>query len=359
MKKVKMSCYEYDKIIVRHILVSNEEDVVKLFFKFIYLFILIVLITFIFSCKKITDPILDESIFKIAFTSMGDSTWDIFLVNSDGTGLTNFTDSNFNCTLPQFAPNGKSILYHALDNLGPTIGTVDDWIIKGIGNNYYLTLLKGHTSEPDFCFSPDGLQLVFSYTGSIFLISSDGSNLKRIKDIGDSFYMQPIFSPDGLSILFHNSSSIYTIDLNGSNLKVILDKFEYFKNPQYSHDGSKILFENNSSIKIINLNHDFPYVPETIIESSETITNVQISPNDSFILYQTSVLGDWFIYSANIDGQNIKKLTVGELPYFSSDGNKIVYKYQRDIYIMNSDGSNKKRLTFDGAWSHVLQPIPK
>ena len=82
------------------------------------------------------------------------------------------------------------------------------------------------------------------------------------------------------------------------------------------------------------------------------------------------------IYVMNSDGTNVKRLTtttaVNYKPTWSADGTKIVFTSTRDaphpsaygiassyeIYIMNADGSNVKRVTNDsyGEWDPVLSP---
>lgn len=74
------------------------------------------------------------------------------------------------------------------------------------------------------------------------------------------------------------------------------------------------------------------------------------------------------IFSSNIDGSNVVKLTdtknVDEdWPVWSPDGTRIAYLSGNKIYIMNADGSEKKRLTKSGvpellsAWSPDGQQI--
>ena len=102
-----------------------------------------------------------------------------------------------------------------------------------------------------------------------------------------------------------------------------------------------------------------------------------IAPDGSQIVFTSTIGGDLDIYSMDPDGQNVRQLT-DEIGYdggafYSPDASKIVYRarypegedeladYQRlltdnlvrpgvlDIYVMDADGSNKQRLTDNGA----------
>ena len=70
------------------------------------------------------------------------------------------------------------------------------------------------------------------------------------------------------------------------------------------------------------------------------------------------------IYVMDEDGSNLRRLThdsaVDEFPDWSPDGRQISFTSTRDgksdIYVMNADGSNQHRLTFDpaGAYDSTL-----
>lgn len=102
-----------------------------------------------------------------------------------------------------------------------------------------------------------------------------------------------------------------------------------------------------------------------------------IAPDGSRIVFTSTRDGDLDIYSMNPDGSDVRQLTnepgYDGGPFFSPDGSKIVYRarypeseeeladYQAlladglvrpgvlDIYVMDADGSNRVRLTDNGA----------
>lgn len=87
-------------------------------------------------------------------------------------------------------------------------------------------------------------------------------------------------------------------------------------------------------------------------------SNPSMSPDGSKIVFGSARYGLGDICIINSDGSDRKRLTntdayEGE-PVFSPDGSKIVFVSERDssgeIYLMNSDGSNQARLTYNGSY---------
>jgi hypothetical protein len=92
--------------------------------------------------------------------------------------------------------------------------------------------------------------------------------------------------------------------------------------------------------------------------TSGSEANPAWSPDGTRIAFSSFRDGNWEIYVMNSDGQNQKRLTQSSAdmdrnPAWSPDGSRIAYSSQRDtnndIYVMNADGSNSVRLTEDPA----------
>ena len=102
-----------------------------------------------------------------------------------------------------------------------------------------------------------------------------------------------------------------------------------------------------------------------------------LSPDGKHVVFTSNRDNPLYdIYVMNSDGSNVKRLTItaaaNDKPTWSADGSKIVFTSTRnaadpnargvgaswEVYIMNADGSNQKRITFNnvGEWDPQLSP---
>ena len=193
-------------------------------------------------------------------------------------------------------------------------------------------------------WSPDGRQLAFASNRSgnanfnIFVMNADGSNIRSVvEDSGNEFASS--WSPDGQKILFQTKRSdetawdIYVVNIDGSDEKVLINTDMEEQLPVWSPDGSKFA-------------------------------------------YQAGHLGQGIdIYIANADGTGAMRLTDGNgtrhsAPAWSPDGTQIAFESDRhqpptgtrtplaqyEIYVMNPDGSNMRRLTSSQPLEAVRNP---
>jgi len=200
-------------------------------------------------------------------------------------------------------------------------------------------------------------KIVYSsqYTG-INLMDIDGdNNILLNSSIRGSF---PQFSPDGRSIVFQATienmcSDIFLMDIGGWDCVRITynDGFYSYQLPKFSPDGTTILFESSPLNIIYQINVDGTDLRSlTDRYTTGQDRNPQFSPDGSKIVWESSVNpNSWDIFIMNSDGTNKTNLTNDPYhstsPSFSPNGSKIIYSSQGEVYLMNSNGSNKIQLT--------------
>ncbi len=247
------------------------------------------------------------------------------------------------------------------------------WTVKSDGSE--LKFLVGTTPDGrDFglCpeWSPDGNWIVANdRIGRIWMVSADGDSFVQITQGEMKWY--PSFSPDGKKIAFSTPDSdhigqrgIRIFDLANNSEKFV---FAYGYSPSWSPDGSQLVF--NGYLKQNNQWYAGVIVCDTSGMNARMVCEVDNAPNEkaaSFspdgakIVFHQKTKKDASnqIWVVNTDESNPRKLTRkgGAWPSWSPDGSKIVYtkislndltqEGNGDLYIINPDGSDEKRLTF-------------
>lgn len=263
----------------------------------------------------------------------------------------------FEDTDPSWSPDGKWIAYTHFRR--DTIGWDGIYIIDTSGTTLKPYIKGGR--DPDW--SPDGSYIAFVYSRNIYIASTDStSEIIQLTNNGNSF--EPSFSPDGNWIAF-NISITTKNDTSGINI-IKVDRsckywaiagvmndwstsgFVYAKGvsvkPGYSHAEIFICDSEGRNIKRLTYNGN-----DTGMEgySSGYLDNnwPSWSPDGKYIAWQH----DWEVWIMNADGSNQKRLTDGERPSWSPDSKKIVFsRYVEDhnaLYIMNCDGTNIEKIT--------------
>jgi Tol biopolymer transport system component len=206
----------------------------------------------------------------------------------------------------------------------------------------------------------DGTQIIFQSTQpgfpdeQIFTMNVDGSN-KKLKSTGLGRTTCSYFSPDGEWIYF---SSTHKKNPGPQAKSDMSQGYVWMVNPDFDlyrvrPDGTGI---------------------ETVITKRGYVAETTISPDGSYMTFTGGFDGDLEIYRSDLDGNNIKRLTYDfgydGGPFVSWDGEQIVYRrapsfknaeeradYLRlwkmnlvrpsrmDLWLMDSDGENKRQVT--------------
>jgi Tol biopolymer transport system component len=233
-----------------------------------------------------------------------------------------------------------------------------------------------HVSDP--CLSSDGSKICFLKRRSfdtydcneLVVINADGTNEKVICPYEEGVLnLYPSFSPDGKKIVFlrpsprsssinarfDRNSKVCVIGIDGSNLQ---DYATALSNPKYSPDGKTIYGF---------IRHTVVMDPPVLVSAIDIATKknstvgrimlkadeIKYSPDCRHIVFTGFDSMDkngayqYEIYTADLNGTNVKKLTQDGgpnlEPTFTADGSQIIFlHWQQKIYIkrMNTDGTN-------------------
>ncbi|MCI0437204.1 MAG: hypothetical protein L0271_26740 [Gemmatimonadetes bacterium] len=220
-------------------------------------------------------------------------------------------------------------------------------------------------------WSPDGKKVAFVSTrhdpkGEIYVINVDGTGVTRLTNaIGVD--MGPTWSKDGKRIAFMSSRDgvdpsnpsfldfdIYTMNADGTDVARLTFNTAIDIDPDWSPDGKRIAFASSqhdptgATTEIHVMNTDGSNVTRLTYEGSVTRFPAWAPGGKQIALTIVNA-----IYTMNADGTQLTFLTgnVQDLiPKWSDDGKRIAFTSQRDgdreVYVMNADGSAQTRITF-------------
>jgi Tol biopolymer transport system component len=269
---------------------------------------------------------------KIAFSSNISGSYDIWVMDADGSNQTNITNTSAADRLPAWSPDGTKIVFASIRS-----GSWRVWVMDADGSNPTMLSIDGPSSWTSShpSWSPDGTKIVYKsdvYSGSIFVMDADGSNKTAVRMINNSKDYHPQWSPDGTKIVFQHSSQdfeqIWVMDADGSNPTNLTGDFEDRDNedPIWSPDGTKILFNRGGQSGHI-------WVMDADGSNKTNLTTF---------------------------GWGLFEVSKAQFPSWSPDGTKIVfhgYSGDFDLYVMDADGSNPTNITNYETGGQTVRPI--
>ena len=220
-----------------------------------------------------------------------------------------------------------------------------------------VELMKVQAAEDKFAYDfwpPNG-------NWNIYVVDGEGGKPIQLTDawVWDRW---PAWSPDAKHLAFISQERLAVMDADGKNRRNITARVDW--RPAWSPDGRQLAVMKDRSIWIFDVEtHEGREIPKTRVGMLPTW-----SPDGLQIAFRSDILhvGNWDIYLIDIDGQNLKRLTTNRqddhYPAWSPDGTEIAFSSDRSgrsqIYVMDIIGRKKIRqlthLPFSGkgpAWS--------
>jgi len=180
------------------------------------------LITFLFTIVISIVFGQNEGVIAYSITPPDDNN-EIYVINANGSGLTQLTFHEGRDAGPAWSPDASKIAFyvHSPDETKWSIFVMD----SNGGNMQQLTNIK-NAFDNSPTWSPDGTKIVFAreyplqnYLSEIWMMNADGSDQHIVCPDGGG----PDWSDDGLTIAFHAQDTddyeIYNMNPDGSGIQ--------------------------------------------------------------------------------------------------------------------------------------------
>lgn len=265
---------------------------------------------------------------QIAFSSKRDGNWEIYRMNADGTEQRRLTNSRASDWDPAWSPDGTRIAFASKRD-----GNDEIYLMNADGTEQRrLTFNSARDGDPSW--SPEGTRIVFSSSrddnDEIYLMKADGTDLQRLTD-NVAYDVDPSWSPDEKRMAFASTRDgnweIYQMNTDGTNPVRMTNNISRDESPSWSPNGSAIAFHSNRD------GNDEIYVMNA--DSVEIAARSGMMRADSAPRTSPQRLTD--------------NVALDQAPSWSLDGTAIAFHSNRagndDIYVMNADGSDQRRIT--------------
>src|SRR5436190_1121274 len=155
---------------------------------------------------------------KITFQSNRNGNFDIFVMNADGSGVTQLTSHPFDEYLHLFSPDGSRIAF------ARCLVTCDIVLINADGSGERTMLNDGFPGG----WSPDGSRITFNSNRGgagqdVYVMNADGSGVTQLTPNDGFDDTGPVWSPDTTQIAFESNRAgdeqIFVMNVDGSDVR--------------------------------------------------------------------------------------------------------------------------------------------
>ena len=201
------------------------------------------------------EPAWSPNGIKIAFASRRAGTFDIYVMNADGTGTRSLTSTKENDSHPTWSSNGTMIAF--------TRGGSGDIFVMNADGSDTRRISDPLAEEADPAWSPDGNWIAYvrrtpgTPVQEVWLARPDGSERHALTSQGAKAFT-PAWSPDSTRIVFSSNKdsevfALYTIGVDGTGLRSVVPTTDDNFEPAWSPDGSKIAYQEDGAIFTVEL----------------------------------------------------------------------------------------------------------
>lgn len=190
--------------------------------------------------QQYSDIMRQQSPAESGFTSMG-----VFRLDLPS-GLVDVTDNAFFHLSPRWSPDGGRIMFSS-----DRTGVQELYVMDSDGTNVQRLTDTGTLADTG-AWSPDATRIAFASKApgrddmDLFMMASDGSDLRQLTDEPGVDNAAPDWSPDGERLVFQSSReddrSIEVLDLERDERRALTTGEHVDGWPRWSPDGEAIVF---------------------------------------------------------------------------------------------------------------------
>jgi Tol biopolymer transport system component len=281
-----------------------------------------------------SEPVFSANRTKIAFVHFEGSTEDIYVMNSDGSGQTNLTNaaSGVQDSVPSISSDGTKIAFASFTHPTANSYNYDIYVMNSDGSGTPQKFTNGGNNY-DPSISPDGTKVTFegydpstpnSYQTQIYVADVGFSGTTRLTTSGSN--SEPVYSPDSTKIAFAHDDNgsgqdIYVMNASGTGQTNLTNKGagQTDNRPAFSPNGQKITFftstylgggGGNNYIYAMSASDGSGLTPLTTTATGGKDYNPVFSPDSTKIAFERGLDNDAEIYEMNAsDGSSQIDLT--------------------------------------------------
>lgn len=248
---------------------------------------------------------------KICYIKKIGEAKEIFIADYDGASEIQLTNTGTINLSPFFHPNGEDIYFTSYLEGDPKLFKVNTRSKKISKVAEYTGIVAAPAVSPD----SNKIACVLSKDGNseIYVLDLNGKIIKRLTN-NRAIDSAPTWSPDGRMIAFSSDRSgspqVYLMDSDGLNVRRLTYQSNYNDSPIWSARGDRISFVSRTKYGRFDLaSIDTTGTDYRIYTELGQNENPHFSPNGKHIIFASTRLGPSDIYTMDINGRNQKRLT--------------------------------------------------